>query len=550
MRSVAAKKITFHEVYQCCLRNAGGLSRLSKPGDRVVVICNESVDTVVALLSVLCAGRVPVPFAPPESAGCNLEEYGTRLKGILDHCGANFVLKPDGGRPNPPWAAGARVVELAELRMGPAQMECVSCAIDELALVQYTSGSTGRPKGVRLTHRNIVANVSGIGNAVAVTRADCAVAWLPLYHDMGLIGTALFTLRWGIGYVLLTTKQFLAHPESWLWSISRFGGTLSPAPNFAFQYCVKRIPESALEGLDLGSWRVAFNGSEEVRPRTLAEFAERMTRHGLKQGVLLPVYGLAESAVAVAFADVGRPARIDRIHRATLEEVAMAVPCGADDCAREVVSVGRPIEGQRVRIVGEMGDDLGERCVGEIEVSGPSVMEGYHNDPVSTTRALTSDGWLKTGDRGYMADGELFFVGRMKDIIKLRGRVVDPMDIEDAVSKECDIRLGRVAAIGVPDDTTGSERLVLVAEVGRGAEVDSDSASLKARLAVGRRCGVTPDDVVFVLPGQLPRTSSGKPRRAELRNLYVNGRLRGWTQAGPARSQEDDETARPVSGAT
>ena len=272
-----------------------------------------------------------------------------------------------------------------------------------------------------LSHANLLANIRAIGRAVEASSADVFVSWLPLYHDMGLIGAWLGSLYYGAPLYAMSPLSFLARPQSWLWAIHRFRGTLSAAPNFAFELCLNKIDDSDLRGLDLSSLRFIGNGAEPVSVATLRRFIARFGTYGFRPGAMAPVYGLAENALVVTLPPPGRPPRIDRVDRSALSARAIAEPARPDDLnAIEIVACGQPIPDHEIRIIDDMGRELGERREGRLEFRGPSATSGYFEN-AAKTRELFHDGWLDTGDRAYMAGGDLFITGRIKDVI-IRGR--------------------------------------------------------------------------------------------------------------------------------
>jgi acyl-CoA synthetase (AMP-forming)/AMP-acid ligase II len=326
--------------------------------------------------------------------------------------------------------------------------------------------------------------------------------------------------------VLIPPEQFLARPALWLRAISRHRGTISPAPNFAYALCAERIPDSELEGVDLRSWCVAMNGAEPVTPVSLDRFLSRFSRCGLDPAALTPVYGLAEAALAVTFSEIGRPFARERFDRDALYRDGRA-RVAAD--GHELVSLGRPLEGFALRIRSEAGALLPEGCVGEVEVRGPSLMRGYDGLPEATAAAFRDD-WLATGDLGFLHAGELYLCARAKDVIVLRGRNHAPQDVEQAASEVPGVRTGCVVAVGLVPDGGAGEELVVFAERARGDR--SQDLEERVRSRVVSRTGLVPASVRVLPPGTLPRTSSGKLRRAETRRLHQLGALRGPARVG------------------
>ena len=398
-------------------------------------------------------------------------------------------------------------------------------APDDLAFVQFSSGTTVAPKPVRLTHRQVLANVDAIRTAILAAHPEgpslthVGVSWLPLYHDMGLVGGVLVALSHASDQVLIPPELFVTRPAIWLRAMSRWRGTTSPAPNFAYGLCADRIRDEELDGVDLSSWVVALNGAEPVTPGVLQRFLDRFAPFGFRPEALTPVYGLAEASLAVTFSSLRRPFRSTHFDRDAL--VRDGVARRTDD-GLALVSVGPPLPGFDLHIADEEGHRLGEGLLGRLWVRGPSLMQGYHAMPDATSGALRA-GWLDTGDTGFLLDGELYLFGRAKDVIVLRGRNHAPQDVEHAIDDLAGVRTGCSAAIGLVGD--GGEELVVLVERNRNAA--PEDASLADRIArrITERTGLVAARVVVLEPGTLPRTSSGKIRRAEARRLLALGAL-------------------------
>jgi acyl-CoA synthetase (AMP-forming)/AMP-acid ligase II len=398
-------------------------------------------------------------------------------------------------------------------------------APDDTALLQYTSGSTGAPKGVVLTHANLLANIRAMASATAASTDDVFVSWLPLYHDMGLIGAWLGSLCVGFPLLVMSPLSFLARPVRWLRAISDHAATLSAAPNFGFELCVRRIAAADLAGVDLSSWRIAFNGAEPVSPSTLERFVARFEPYGLRPGALAPVYGLAEAGVGLTFPPPGREPVVDRIDRRALTHAGAAVPASPDDAtAQRVVACGRALPGYEVRIVDTLGHLVGDRHEGRVEFRGPSATAGYYRDP-EATRRLFDGGWLDTGDLGYTAGGDVYVTGRVKDIIIRAGRNLHPDELEEVVGAVPGVRTGCVAAFASADPEAGTERLVVAAETHLTDASARDALHAAIVDAAVDVLGTPPDEVVLLAPRTLPKTSSGKIRRAASRDRYERGEL-------------------------
>ena len=396
---------------------------------------------------------------------------------------------------------------------------------DDIALVQYTSGSTGNPKGVVLAHTHMLANIRAISAAIDPRPDDVVVSWLPLYHDMGLIGSWLTSLYLGLELELMPPTAFLARPVRWLRAISDYGASLSPSPNFGYELFLRHVSDEQLAGLDLSTWRMALSGAEPVSPETVRRFSERFARCGFAPEALTPVYGLAEAGLAVTFPPLGRGPLIDAVDRRTLTRSGRAAPAAPDEPApARFAACGHPLAGYQVRVVDSAGEEVGDRHEGRIEFCGPSATPGYfHNE--QATRALRHDGWLDTGDLGYVADGDLYVTGRSKDIIIRAGRNLHPEELEEALGNLPDVRKGCVAAFGTSDPGQGTERLVVLAE---SRLTDPEPlAELRRRIVAVTvdLLDTPPDDVVVAPPGTVLKTSSGKIRRTACRELYEAGTL-------------------------
>jgi len=504
---------------------AGGL----ESGQSVAIMLPTSREFFAAFLGTLFAGGVPVPIYPPARRS-QLEEHVRRQAGILGNSLATTLITVPEARMVARLLRAStpsleHIVSVAELGATSAATPALrpEPASGDTAFLQYTSGSTGNPKGVILTHSNLLANIRAMGRAVAVTPADVFVSWLPLYHDMGLIGAWLGSLYFAMPLLVMPPTDFLARPERWLRAIHRYRATLSAGPNFAYEMCATRVDESRLAGLDLSSWRIAFNGSEPVSSATIAHFARRFAAYGFDPRAQTPVYGLAESAVGLAFPPLHRGPLVDRIDRARLGESAVAASPTADDAhALLVVSCGEPLPRHELRVVDATGRELAERHEGRIEFRGPSATSGYFRNP-EATHALFDGEWLDTGDLGYIAAGELYVTGRAKDIIIRGGQHIHPQEAEAAIGTIAGIRKGCVVVFGAADRAAGTEKVVVLAET-RETDPSRQEALRKAVVEqADRLLGAPADDVILAPPHTVLKTSSGKLRRAACRDLYEHG---------------------------
>ena len=526
--------LTYRELRDESLRVAAGLAaRGFETGQHVTIMLPTSRDFFLAFLGTLYAGGVPVPIYPPARRS-QLEEHLQRQSRILANCEAVVLITVPEARTVARLLRAAtpslrHIVSVAELGAGAGKPPPWRPGAQDTAFLQYTSGSTGNPKGVILTHANLLANIRAIGHAIAVAPTDVFVSWLPLYHDMGLIGAWFGTLYFAVPLVVMSPTDFLSRPETWLRAIHRYRATLSAGPNFAYEMCASRLDAGRLAGLDLSSWRIAFNGAEPVGPDTLARFAERFAAYGFDARAQTPVYGLAEAAVGLAFPPLGRGPRIDSVDRMQLARTGGANPAGAGDPnALRVVACGRPLPGYEIRVVDAAGRDLPERREGRVEFRGPSATSGYFRNP-EATRNLFDGTWLDTGDLGYFADGELFVTGRVKDVIIRGGQHIHPQEAETAIGAIPGIRKGCVTVFGVPDRNTGTEKIVVLAETRETVPEKREALRRAVAELMAALHGAPPDDVVLAPPHTVLKTSSGKIRRAACSELYQ----RGVTGAGP-----------------
>jgi fatty-acyl-CoA synthase len=526
-RDESASWVGWGEIRQRAVAVAGGLQRLGvRKGDRVALVYPTCPEFFSTFFGALLCGAVPVPLYPPVRLG-RLPEYLHRTARMVERSGARLVLAAPQVRrvlgeaialANP--ALGCKTID--DLPLAP--FTPVEVRSDDLALVQFSSGTTVDPKPVALTHRALVAQIASLSAFFKDTDGfrHTGVSWLPLYHDMGLIGCIFPALARDATMTLIGPELFVTRPAIWLRTLSRYQGSISPAPSFAYSLAVTRITDAELEGVDLSSWQTALNGAESVAPGVVRAFCERFAPYGFRPEAMTPVYGLSEAALAVTFSDLAKPLHSERFERDALAKEGLAK---VDESGREIVSVGRPLPGFRVRIEDPEGRELPEGRIGRVVVSGPSLMEGYLGDPEATARVLC-DGWLDTGDLGFCHEGELYLTGRAKDLIILRGRNHAPEEIERAVEGVIGVRAGCVVAVSWLPEGAESEEVVLLVETAKSVRPAIREALPEAcRQAVVAKAGIAVDRVVPLAPGTLPRTSSGKLRRSESLRLYLAGEL-------------------------
>ena len=517
----------YRELYARARAVAGGLREMGvQPGHRVALILPTCPGFFDAFFGAMLAGAVPVPVYPPVRLG-RLDEYHEATARMLQSVGARLVISDRQIR-----RVLGKTMERARPELGLVRVDQIprrgeanlpAVAASDTALIQLSSGTTVAPKPIRLTHGQVLANVKAILGAIFEAYPERpgglqhkGVSWLPLYHDMGLVGCVMTAVYHAGDLTLIPPELFVARPAVWLRAISRHRATISPAPNFAYGLCVDRVTENELDGVDLSCWKVALNGAESVTPRVLQRFVERFQPHGLLPEAVTPVYGLAEATLAVTFSDLRRPFGWRAFDRQRLSRGGEA---REDAAGFPLVSLGRPLPGFSLRIADPRGRALEPGHVGRVLVQGPSVMEAYHDQPEATSEALR-DGWLDTGDQGFLLDGELYLHGRHKDLIILNGRNHAPQDIEQCLDDLPDVRTGCTAAVGwVPAGGDG-ERLAVLAERASGSRVDAAELRDQIELKVLERTGLKAHLVEVLEPGTLPRTSSGKIRRAEALRLH------------------------------
>ncbi len=544
--------LTFGELYAAGQHCAAELGRRGVPaGGRVALMLPTSRAFFVSYAGILLAGAIPVPIYPPFRAD-RIEEYATRQSAILNNAEVCLLLtfrraeavakllRPR-VRSLTEVADAEKLIEAADTAPPPSPgalpLHVTGSRArkgSDIALLQYTSGSTGDPKGVVLTHANLLANMRAVGEAVQLGPGDVGVSWLPLYHDMGLIGAWLTLLHFGIPLAVISPLAFLTRPERWLQAFHKHRGTISAAPNFAYELCVRKIADKDIQGVDLSSWRAALNGAEPVNPETLERFANRFASYGFRREAQLPVYGLAEATLAVTVPPLGRGPLIDRVERETFAAQGRAVPTAPEDeSAIAFVSSGGPIPRHEVRIVEDKGSEVPDRTEGFLWFRGPSATSGYYRNAKATEVLLplgpaSTQGeyaWVNSGDRAYRADGEIYVTGRVKDIIIKGGRNLYPHEVEELAAGAEGIRKGCIVAFGLKDEGSGTEKLVVVAETRERNAVRRGAIASSITELVMRGLGLPPDRVELIPPGSIPKTSSGKLRREETKQLYLAGTL-------------------------
>ncbi|MED5371658.1 MAG: fatty acyl-AMP ligase [Myxococcota bacterium] len=526
-RRERATEIPWSQMREQALQVAGQLMALGvEHGERVILVFATEPDFFRAFFGCTLAGAVPCPVYPPVRLG-RMEHYHAKTARMVALSGARLILAGDKVK-----KVLGGVVERARPTLGCLQLSELPKAApdrrevtpDDLAMLQFSSGTTVDPKPVALTHGAVSAQTNALLHHLLQDAKDvpqAGVSWLPLYHDMGLIGCVFPSLFHPGDLTLMGPEVFIARPAMWLRALSKYGGVISPAPNFAYGLCLDRIKDEQLEGVDLSGWRVALNGAEPVAPQVLRDFQDRFAKWGFQPESLSPVYGLSEASLAVTFSDLGTPFRATRFDPHALAE-GRAVE---DSEGQEIVSVGTPIRGFQVQIRDADHQHLPDGRLGTVWCTGPSLLREYLGNPEATARALV-DGWLDTGDQGFIHDGELYLSGRIKDLLILNGRNHAPHPVEQAVDGLPGVRTGCAAAVSYRDESAASEQLVLFVEHGSEASPAQISGMAEACAeAVLVGTGLVCAQVLVLPPGTLPRTSSGKIRRSEALRQHLAGEL-------------------------
>ena len=518
--------IPYGEIHARARRTAGALrARGVETGDRVALVFPTSPGFVEAFFGVLLAGAVPVPLYPPVRLG-RLAEYHVATSRMITAVRARLVLADSATR-----TFLGRAIEssrpplgcLTPEELGEGDEHEAAIGPGAFGLIQFSSGSTADPRPVALSHESLLAQLAALRALLPPEEGvpQKGVSWLPLYHDMGLIGCLLQAVYYPAPLVLIPPELFLARPALWLRAIARHRATISVAPSFAYALCARRVRDEDLAGADLSSWRLALCGAEPVAPDSLEHFATRFAPFGFDRRTLRPVYGLAEASLAVTFTPGERDVKTVRV-----DPVRLAATGEAVDGTRAIASVGTPVPGTDVEVRKPDGGVLGERRVGRIFVRGPSVMVGYFGQPDATASVLAG-GWLDTGDLGFFAGGELHVCGREKNVIVIRGANHLPQEFEECLAGVEGVRAGCAVAVGfVPEGEDGEQLLVMTERApSAGKDDDDTSAADRIRRAILAHTGIRPHTVRLLAPGTIPRTSSGKLRRNEALRRFLAGEL-------------------------
>jgi acyl-CoA synthetase (AMP-forming)/AMP-acid ligase II len=491
------------------------------PGAFVLLVLPTGPELLAGYFGAMLAGCIPGLVATPSNRVADPGVYAGRVGAILENADAR-VLYTDDEVAGLMRAAGvpalARVQVLSPSDAGRPDVSAARPAPDDVATVQYSSGSTGIPKGILLTHRAMLNNIRAVRDGLGVTPRDVSVNWIPLYHDMGLIDAFLLPLLSGCPTILIPTMDFMREPALWLWAMHHYRGTLSWAPNFAYTLCARRVPDAELTGLDLSSWRVAINAAESVLATTIDDFARRFTPHGFYPAAMTPAWGLAENVTIATAHPVEQAPTVERIDRQALaqRDVAETSP----DADLPSVAIGRCLPHCEVEIRDAGGRALADRHVGAVWLRTDSLFVGYHRDPERTAAAL-QDGWLDTGDVGYLAAGNLFFVARDKDLIVIGGEKYAPHDVEAAINAVPGVRTGCAVAFGVLDETRGTEDVAAVVETRVEDQTERAALGDAIRASVADATGLGLRHLLLVPPGGIEKTTSGKLARRATRTRWT-----------------------------
>lgn len=552
------ESISYQTLYQKAKVIACRLQDLDiGPGDTVAIMLPTCNAYFYCFFGILLSRAIPVPIYPPARPS-QIEDHLVRHSKILQNAETKLLITVEQAKglstllklhvPALQHIVTAEEIEtLSAESVSSEQQQIGQAQPNDIAFLQYTSGSTGVPKGVKLTHANLLANIRAMGKAVGATSDDVFVSWLPVYHDMGLIGAWFGSLYHAIPLVIMSPLNFLTQPKRWLWALHHHRGTITAAPNFAYELCVNKIADADLDGLDLSSVRHCWNGAEPISPATMKAFTQRYQDYGFSPEAMTPVYGLAESSVGLTFPLKNRTPRVEWVDRQAMMNSGKAVNIDESEPKQEqdingllehsipLIGLGHPLPGHQIRIVDRQGRELPERQEGELEFKGPSSTSGYYHSPEKTT-GLFHDEWLRTGDRALTMEGELFLTGRVKDIIIKAGRNIYPQELESAISQLDGIRKGCIAVFASANPKTGTEQLVVLAET----KLEDDQKKQQLRDEIQNLSfnllGIPTDVVELCPPHTVPKTSSGKIRRSACKTLFEENKLSApqravWWQA-------------------
>jgi len=540
--------LSFRRLRERALGVLGALQRRGMGrGDAMILCLGDNERFLEMFWACVLGGIVPVPLAPGTA-----DEHRRKLLRVFARLGtASVYIDTPALERLEGFASGSGLTgEAARLRaaaLAPGSLDVeapgrpVEPAPDDLAFIQFSSGSTGEPKGVVLTHRNLGANIAAIMEAAAFTDRDVALSWMPLSHDMGLIGFHLNMLACGASHAIMRTELFTRRPLLWLEQASQRGATVLCSPNFGYEHYLRQFDAKPPAGLDLSAVRLVFNGAEPISAALCRRFAQALAPHGLRANAIFPVYGLAEASLAVSFPAPDAALETVWLDRSVLRTGLLVRPAApASREGVEFVKLGRPVPGCTVRIVDSHGTPLADGTTGHVSISGENVSAGYHRDAAATARSRSPEGWLDTGDLGVLIDGQLVVTGRAKDLIIVNGQNYHPADIERIAQEVDGIDANRVAAVGVPARIGATEGLAIFV-VHRGSLEDFVVRAGALRRAIAQHAGL---DVACAVPvNNLPKTTSGKLQRFALVESFERGdydaTLAALAALDPSRSPND-----------
>jgi len=505
----------------------GGLHQSGlKAGDRLILALSGNEDFVPAFWGCILGGIIPAPLPAPISLftpGPALE----RLRNVWQVLEKPYILLSEhlldraSDRSMATTVSEDTFLTFPAIRQPRSEAAVHKAQPDDIAFVQFSSGSTGRPKGVMLTHQNILSNVQAVETGLAMNDNDIGFSWMPLYHDMGLIGFHLVPLHFQINHFLMNTSDFIRRPLQWLDSLEQHQATITAAPNFSQTMILNHLRRKEQKKWDLSSVRLILNGAEPIAVSLMSGFTKEMSGFGIKPQAMLPVYGLAEATLAVTFPKIGEMPDIETLSRRDLQINAQAVAADADDASIiRFANVGFPVQGCNVRIVNDADEVLPEKQLGHIQVSGENVTAGYYNNPAATREAFC-DKWLRTGDLGYMHQGALVVTGRAKDILFINGQNYFAGDLEHIAQQVSDVQAGKVAVCGCFNEPSGRDKLLVFLKSTHPEK--SALLFMQVKQHLQRKAGVTVDVMIPLKSNQFPKTSSGKLQRYKLRQQYEQG---------------------------
>ena len=519
--------------YRDLIRGAAGYAATLErqgvlPGDVVILIFQHSFELIYAYWGCILRGAIPsiMPFLTEKLLP---ERYRSDLAALVSVTRPQAIFTYRDFESEVNAVAGAGTSVRAVIFAEDAEPACdpdfdtlggMQRMDDDIVLLQHSSGTTGLQKGVALTHRAVHRQLEHYRRELGLTEKDVIVSWLPLYHDMGLIACFLMPVLLGVPLVLLSPFEWVRAPHRLMQAVSKYKGTLSWLPNFAYNFCAQKVRDRDLEGVDLSTWRAVINCSEPMRHESHMAFYERFKEFGFKRDALCTSYAMAENVFAVTQGGIKSPVSVDEIDREAMQTEWRATPAAEGRPSVKMPSAGKPIEGTEVKVVDEQGVEVTERTIGELILRSDCMLSGYYNRPEATEKAIR-DGWYYTGDYGYMVNGEVYVCGRKKEMIIVGGKNVYPMDLEELAMTVRGVHPGRVSAFGIFNETTGTEDVILVAEVDSGDAGERERIGDEIRSAVTRGSAVALRQVYLVGPHWLVKTSSGKNARVQNKDKYM-----------------------------